>query len=569
MLGQTGWYNATASDSNGEWVTDPLLVFTFTTRAFYGGIISIQSDTKYNEYPVDYTLRVYKDAALLYTKIVTGNTDIAIQVTMTGLSESEVNKITLEINKWSMPYGIVKIIELGFELSDTFYGDDIISLEILEETEVEEGSVPLGNISANEISVVLSNDGNRFNYGNPNSVYNGVIKKDRKIEVWLGFVLPASSADITTGDYIVEVTDGVKVGYLPYGVYWSDEWVTDEQTRTVSTFARDRMDSLRQLVYDDSLLYTNITLSSLAEKLMASANVKVTDTMDWVIDKSLDDITIPFGYSDKKTYFEALKDIAIVGLTTVYVDRTGKVIIGSYPVSRNDSPVPEASWTQNVVYNQTVSPKTEEIANSIEVKAKYLVLTSSAVSVYESDDQYTIPTGASSLDISLAWDDVPVDPTTVIVTLTNVSGTSIISVSDIYVWGGRFTITGSAGNVFSLDAVGIAALPQSEILYSVHDQKSITAYGKRVYEFPANSLLQKYSTAKQIADGLLPSYKEPRKDAAVSLPADTIVALSDPIVLTEYKDSETETKTYFHIIRQTLTYDGALDAEVELRRFLT
>lgn len=568
VSGQIGWYNSIASDMNGEWTINPVLSIFFRKRPLKDSTLKIFCDSIYNEFSVDFTVRFYNDDQLLHTKEVRGNTELNAKVNFMGINDLKCSKMDIEILKWNTAYGIVKITEVQFNLEKIYYDYEVVSLSITEEMEVEEGSLPIGNISSNEIDLALSNENDRFSHGNTESMYHTLLKKDRKIEVWLGFVLPPNSSDVSNGDYIVETIKGKKVGYVPYGVYWSDDWITDKKSLSVKTFARDRMEVFRRLEFDDSGVYYNITLYDLAKTVMVSAQKKIVDIMKWEIDEALKTITIPCAYFEKKSYFEAIKKIVVAGITTAYIDRTGTIIIGKTVIKPSGGLLTPAVWGQSTYFNLTVSPKTSEITNHIAVKAKSIVFDTSESSIYSSDDQYTIPAGETTLTISLAWESIPVGPDTVKTFLTNVAGTSAIIKEQHFAWGGYITVQGIAGNVFKLSATGVKGVMQSENEYITQDSESVLEYGKKVYNFPDNHLIQSFALSKKIADTLLPVYKEIRKDATVSWPGNAIVELSDPIFLTEYKNKSIETKSYFYILSQSITFNGSLHTQTELRRIV-
>ncbi|HHV41481.1 MAG TPA: hypothetical protein GXX72_01345 [Clostridiaceae bacterium] len=66
------------------------------------------------------------------------------------------------------------------------YFDDIISINLLEEREVSQGSLPVGNISANEIDIRLNNESRKFDAGNRQSPLYQLLKANRRIKAWLG-----------------------------------------------------------------------------------------------------------------------------------------------------------------------------------------------------------------------------------------------------------------------------------------------------------------------------------------------------------------------------------------------
>ena len=219
---------------------------------------------------------------------------------------------------------------------------------------------------------------------------------------------------------------------------------------------------------------------------------------------------------------------------------------------------------EDLYYNLSIVPKTEEITNSIVVNANLPVLVADA-SIYDGDETYSIPTGDTEVTITINWSDVPVDDTTVVISLAIVSGSCVIDSSSVYVWGARVTVTGNAGDTFTLSATGQAST-FNKTQYVAEDSTSILEYGKRTYEFPENPLIQSFAVAKEIGDSLLPIYKDLRKDAKIQWPGNTIVELGDIMDIVEYEDSLITTNSDFYVIKQKLMFNGALDVDTELRR---
>lgn len=330
--GEVGWYGATASDSNGEWVTDPELEITYAEASLTGAEITITCDTVYNEYPVDYAIQIFNGVSLEFIDLVTGNASPIITVDLTGQTLNKTDKIIFTVQKWSAAYGIVKIVEFNINTTIVYHDDEIVNIDILKEVEYDSGSIPIGNISSNQLNLKLVNTDFKFSHGNTNSPLHNLLLKDRKIQVWLGFVLPTGSSDVSSGDYIVETINGEKVGFVPMGIYYSDDWITDRRSLTCKTTARDIFDKLRETEFRDSDVYVDYTLYALAEVVLTKANNKFIegneDPFTWIIDDSLKLITIPFAYFPKTNFLAAIKQIAQLGQTTAFVDRLNVIRLG-------------------------------------------------------------------------------------------------------------------------------------------------------------------------------------------------------------------------------------------------
>jgi len=212
-------------------------------------------------------------------------------------------KVELIIKKWNTPFRVVKISEFYTAITKTYYDDDILSLKLLEESEIADGSLPVGNISCNELDLKLQNVENRFFWGNTASPLHTLIKINRRIQAWIG----------------IELADST-IYYVLLGTFFSGDWDAEELGTSVSTAARDRMELLRKADYEISPLSENITLYDLAELVLNDAKTKIAD-LEWNISTDLQNFTLPYGWFKKQSYFECIKQIAGACMGRAYMDR--------------------------------------------------------------------------------------------------------------------------------------------------------------------------------------------------------------------------------------------------------
>jgi len=328
---EVGWWGAEKCNSEGEWVTsgtttttttssplgNPVLTMTFTSRSIYSLLVC--GEDVYGEYPVSFIVRIYTlsgDAIPILTETVTN--EIGTNWARSGVVwtktlspiVSSAQKMELEIVKWSEPFAVVKIAEFYTSIVDTYTDDDIISLELLEEMEIADGSLPIGNISCNELDIKLQNVDDRFFVGNTNSPIYTLIKKNRRIRAWIGLELP----DGSTEEKLL-------------GTFFSGDWQADELGTYVSTSARDRMELLRKTTFDISELYEDKTLYWMADTLLADAKLKIPDLI-YQIDTELLNYTLPYLWFEKISYFECIKKIVGACMGYAYMSKGDVLIIG-------------------------------------------------------------------------------------------------------------------------------------------------------------------------------------------------------------------------------------------------
>lgn len=181
---EMGWWGSQLAGVDGAFIAPyPALTVAFFSRPIWS--LRVIGDSMRAEYPVDFTVKLYGAGDVLkYTETVVGNTlvtwskDIAVV--------TAVVKSVLEITKWSHTGRQAKITEFFTSIQEIYEGEDLLEIKLTEEREVTSGSLPVGNISANEISVRLSNVSRKFDASNSSSPLYQLIKANRRIKAWLG-----------------------------------------------------------------------------------------------------------------------------------------------------------------------------------------------------------------------------------------------------------------------------------------------------------------------------------------------------------------------------------------------
>ena len=317
---QMGYWSATACNGSAQWSGSyPTITVDFAARPITALVVS--GDSQYNEYPVDFDIEIY-DAAdtLLYSVAVTGNNRLNWNLSISDEDIVDATYMKLIIKKWSLANRVAKILEFYTSIAEIYTGDEVVSIILLEEREISDGSIPIGNISANELDLALQNirivkDGESivdpFFPSNPNTYLQNVIKKNRKIRAWLGLVLPDDSVE-----------------YITLGTFWSGDWNVNDKDSVVTTSARDRMELLRNAICSTLPVYASISLYDLAENLLNAAkeDIPMAD-LTWEIDDELENFIVPFGYFPRQSYFKCIKDLVTACMGIAYMSRDDVLII--------------------------------------------------------------------------------------------------------------------------------------------------------------------------------------------------------------------------------------------------
>ena len=182
---QFGWWGSQISGADGSFASPyPALTVMHLPRPIH--TLTVAGDSARGECPVDFTISLYaENDTLLHTQTVTANTDIAWSLNLSS-PVLDVAKQVLTITKWSHSGRQAKIVEFFTSVQESYLADDLTFIQLLEEREVSQGSLPVGNISSNEISIGLVNNNKKFDPDNPYSPLNQMLKPNRRIQVWLG-----------------------------------------------------------------------------------------------------------------------------------------------------------------------------------------------------------------------------------------------------------------------------------------------------------------------------------------------------------------------------------------------
>lgn len=191
---QFGWWGSQLAGPDGTFMEPyPALTVTHIPRPVH--TLRVVGDTARGEYPVDFTINLYaQDGTLLRSEVVTGNTEVEWMKILPA-PVLDVARQELIITHWSHPGRQAKIYEFFTSIQETYYRGDIVEIRLLEEREASQGSLPVGNISANEITIRLANEGDKFDVTNSNSPLAGLLKPNRRIRAWLGAVAENPASD--------------------------------------------------------------------------------------------------------------------------------------------------------------------------------------------------------------------------------------------------------------------------------------------------------------------------------------------------------------------------------------
>jgi hypothetical protein len=560
--GQMGWWGNQLAGAGGVFTSPyPTLTVTFNPRPIRQ--LKVIGDNNRVEYPVDFIVNMYdEDGALVYTETVADNDKVDFKLDYEN-DITQIAKMELVITKWSHAGRQAKIIEFITSIQEVYEGDDIFSINLVEEREVSQGSLPVGNISSNEISISLYNRDRKFDAGKTDSPLYQLLKANRKIQAWLG----------------AEVGEAVE--WVPLGVFWSGDWDIPENDIRANTSGRDRLEQLRRTTYANSTVEIDKSLYYLADKILQDAGLSIDE---YEIDESLKDIVIPYSYFERQTHREALRLIAEACLGQVYCDRLGKIIITTAQATSTTDAIPTLSvddelylvqdggtaantyaLVDGVLYltlHQLITTddyfskqnpvQWSAIANSVHVNA--LPLRPAPVEDVYGGEEEAIGAGETQRT-TIFFNSSPCLAPSV-----SISGATITNIT-YYSWGADVTVTSATTTSYTLTATARPLVVQGQQTVIKEDAQSILDNGRIEYVYPDNPLVQTRAQAQNIAEKLIGYYANPRSDLTLDWRGNPSWLLGD--VVTVLDDNEL---AHYAIVKQDITWDGTLSANMEGRK---
>lgn len=558
---QVGWYTNIEADGSGIFSSDaPELLITFAEVRSIKKIVVVGEPT-IGQYPTDFDVYVYdkeesdptKNILNSVTSFLGSSVETMIDFTSDDITTAKSMKLIL--NSWSDSNTVGKIVEFFGVITDTFYKDDIVSMDVLEEMESDSGSTPIGVMSCNELMVEFQNvsitkDGvlieDPFLPENTASYLNNTITPNVRLTPYIGFKLPSGLYE-----------------YVKMGTFWSTEWDVSEGEFSASVTARDRLEILRNNYFLADEVLINVTLSEVAEYVLNRAKVYIPlNDLQWSIDAALDSYIVDYVWLGKVTYFEALRKIAAACLGRVYCDRDDVITIESFI---SDQEIGSSDFTISDFFKGSRPMK--QLKNYVSVMVCPLAPEEDDGDIYISED-ITVEAGDTTIIESVQWEDDAVLEHSV--SIYDIVDIVMVKTSETYYpWGATILFTKSSGTegTFKFKIMGKKLIPVDSP-YSpvvVQDDESILLYNKQEHEVTENYLVQNIETASSIANAMLTSLSNTRRDINVEVSGNPCTEIGDIANIVVY--SKIGTYNEFRVIRQQFkAIDGYLRCSITGRK---
>jgi hypothetical protein len=529
-----GWWGANLSDASGVLSPIPTITITFDARAIF--FLKVSGDSILNEFPVDFTIKLYDPSNVVqYTETVTGNTLIYWAKNITDIGN--IAKIELTITKINKPNTVPKILEFYTGVSEVYDADRVIDLNLLEEQSFDEFTLPIGNVSSNEIDIKFDNTDKHFDPRNTTSPLYGQLKKNRKVKPYLGVDLDGSGT----------------ITWYQLGLFYTTEWKAPTNDIYASLTARDRLELLKQREFTTSTVYANYNLYQLAEIILQDFGLTAKD---YSIDTALQSTIVPYMWFDRVTHRAALVQIAEAGLCRLYCDRSGVLRV---EVARTANASLFTFSDDETLFSTDYPLAAGQIANYVECLANPRIIAASAGTIYQSTDVVTVPANGT-ITQTYKFNFVPCVQVT-IPTIT-AGGNVTIQSWTAYAWGVVVTFANSAAAAQTVTAITVSGKKLDINGGSVavaQDAQSIHDNGKLTHKIE-NDFIQTLSRAQSISDTILAAYKDARHDIEMETRGHVSLQLGDRITAPGF---DAGTSADYYIIRQNIKWDGALDAQVK------
>jgi len=337
--------------------------------------------------------------------------------------------------------------------------------------------------------------------------------------------------------------------YVALGTFWSTEWQASDDTLEAQVIARDRLEPLRKSTYQSSVVQANVSLYDLALSVLQDAGLEAGD---YYVDPALQAVIVPYAWFEPVSHREALRLIAEAAFAQIYCDRDGVIRVDGPGAGFGATVALEITADNYVRLNNPMRP--DQVANEILVDTQPLKPAAAVEEVYRSNDPISVPAG-QSLTVTVHYSKTPV-----IEGAASLEGAGVtITAATYYGWGAEITLSnvGGAPAAVTVVVTGRPLSVQSKERAVARDAASITEHGTLRYKFADNPLVQTLVVAQQIAQQILASSKDARRDLTIDWRGNPALELGDRITVKGRP---------YHVIRQQVDWAGALSATTTGRR---
>ncbi len=243
-----------------DFVSYPTFSISFSERTVQS--LKVVFDQQLLEWAETFDVKIFVGGTLGTTENVTNNNSYRWEKTLSS-PVLLATRIEIVIYDWNYPYTKAKIIESFTSIQEKYEMSDIIELSIFEESEPDDATTPIGNVTANTcnlelINEIMSNDISVFDNDNPLSILAGNITKNRRIKLYATLVdqeIPlgtfySQSWNINEGELGAEVSGQDLITLMADQEYTDNQFISPQAdvidevydtTAEFNTFTRDNI----------------------------------------------------------------------------------------------------------------------------------------------------------------------------------------------------------------------------------------------------------------------------------------------------------------------------------------
>ncbi|MNH15109.1 hypothetical protein D3C79_747160 [compost metagenome] len=290
--------------------------------------------------------------------------------------------------------------------------------------------------------------------------------------------------------------------------------------------------------------------------ILSDAGLKADE---FVLDPALDQTIIPYAWFDRISHRDALVKLATVALARTYCDRLGRIIMEIF------APPIRSTYTYSddkSLFNTTYPISSSGVVNHVEIQASSRTLSPQS-DVFTLQEAISIPAN-STVTETFVFDKLPV--TEVQEPAIIHDGLITVDSYQAYAWGIEITFTNESTapqDVESIVVKGRALEVSNTRIAIAEDAISIRDEGKYKYELTTNEFIQDINLAQTIANLILVTYKDPRHDVVLDSRGHVSLTLGHRVSVPDYSN---DLLTDYTIVRQSLSWDGALSSVVSAQK---
>lgn len=318
------------SGEDGVFELHPEIILSWdhVNRGIIPGI-TVQWSKTYDEYPLDYSVKVYNGETLVHSADVKNN-DSAFNVFYVDIQDYD--RLVIEIERWNLPYHRARMEKVYVGIIETYTKNELMSYKHEDNVDILSGELPKDSITFS-----LDNTDSQWNPLNPTGA-NKYLMERQTLRVRYG----------------MEV-DGV-IEWIDAGVFFLSEWSTPSNGIEATFTARDMLEFFSEP-------YTGVRSGTLYDIAIAAVTqIDLPDDATYRFDVSLLSINVDFsnkeGEEDEYSCAEILQMVANAGKCIIYQDRSGCLRIE-----------PASQVLSDYVISQFVSYSHPEFTLSKELKA--------------------------------------------------------------------------------------------------------------------------------------------------------------------------------------------------------